>query len=466
MDDWLAILLLIIGFAIYFCVYLIVPWIIALSSKFAKPTIDLIVLANTVVVFVFFQLINPNLTTNLSMGVITLYIARKRMLSKCLKPDSNDPRILGTKLTMNPNMGKKWFIFYARVRPWLSFVSFLALLVTFIEYPFTFANSAALLIYCIGSLIQTCMAFRVFIWSRRDYQTFVSIVEDVLFFETIFIPYQVAVVQYQQNGNNLNESIVVGIIILILTYLLWYRLNVKYFRSRLFVSPDVPIESTPHMSLSNAGEKPLNSSFNATYGADLYVVPKSELSPIKEAPQNTPHKVKPTQVQPNQSPPPSQKRIKYCSRCGKPIDPDTKKCQGCGKQYFKGISIRKSAPLILLFLATASMVCCFCLFVRLELQEEQISEQKREIVLYKKDISDLEEQVKELEKDKDTWYNYWKRNYRKVNFFDEHVVLVEDDGTGFYHKYDCSKFKGNYFWAYNKEAADDRGYRPCPDCHK
>lgn len=53
---------------------------------------------------------------------------------------------------------------------------------------------------------------------------------------------------------------------------------------------------------------------------------------------------------------------------------------------------------------------------------------------------------------------------QKLEFFDEHVVFVEDDGTDLYHKYDCYRFKGDYFWAYNIENAIYIGYEPCPRC--
>lgn len=53
---------------------------------------------------------------------------------------------------------------------------------------------------------------------------------------------------------------------------------------------------------------------------------------------------------------------------------------------------------------------------------------------------------------------------QKLDFFDEYVVFVEDDGTNLYHKYDCYRFKGDYFWAYNTDQAIDIGYEPCPRC--
>lgn len=52
----------------------------------------------------------------------------------------------------------------------------------------------------------------------------------------------------------------------------------------------------------------------------------------------------------------------------------------------------------------------------------------------------------------------------KLDFFDEHIVFVEDDDTNLYHKYDCYRFTGDYFWAYNTELAISIGYQPCSIC--
>ena len=54
----------------------------------------------------------------------------------------------------------------------------------------------------------------------------------------------------------------------------------------------------------------------------------------------------------------------------------------------------------------------------------------------------------------------------KLEFYDECIVFVEDDGTDLYHIYECDRFKGDYFWAYNIEQAEYRGYKPCPICHR
>ena len=58
-----------------------------------------------------------------------------------------------------------------------------------------------------------------------------------------------------------------------------------------------------------------------------------------------------------------------------------------------------------------------------------------------------------------------KENREKLDFFDNYVALVVDDGTGWYHKYECRRFKGQDFWAYDIDRAENLGYEPCPYCY-
>ena len=53
---------------------------------------------------------------------------------------------------------------------------------------------------------------------------------------------------------------------------------------------------------------------------------------------------------------------------------------------------------------------------------------------------------------------------KKADFLDEYIVFVQDDGTGYYHTYDCDKFNSSSFWAYNRSLAKSQGYKPCPRC--
>lgn len=49
-------------------------------------------------------------------------------------------------------------------------------------------------------------------------------------------------------------------------------------------------------------------------------------------------------------------------------------------------------------------------------------------------------------------------------FCNKHIVVVSDDGTRNYHKIGCWYFDDSYFWAYNKELAEQKGYNPCSFC--
>ena len=152
---------------------------------------------------------------------------------------------------------------------------------------------------------------------------------------------------------------------------------------------------------------------------------------------------------------------KYCSRCGNGIDPITKKCTGCGKQYFKGITIKGLLIVTLSVLFTVSFAGNIILSYAISSSKEEYDEfknsNKTRIAALKSEISELEERYKTLKN------KYYEAN-EKATFMDKHVVFVEDDGTKLYHKYDCIKFSKNSFWAFNVEATKNAGYKPCPIC--
>ena len=53
---------------------------------------------------------------------------------------------------------------------------------------------------------------------------------------------------------------------------------------------------------------------------------------------------------------------------------------------------------------------------------------------------------------------------QKTDFYDSHIVFVQDDGTKHYHCYDCESFGQTGYWAYNTQQAISLGYLPCPRC--
>lgn len=78
---------------------------------------------------------------------------------------------------------------------------------------------------------------------------------------------------------------------------------------------------------------------------------------------------------------------------------------------------------------------------------------------FEQELAEAEEQNRKLEQE-------LQQDREKLDFFDGHIVMVEDDNTNLYHKYECYRFKGNDFWVYNVENAEYLGYDPCPNCCK
>lgn len=81
-------------------------------------------------------------------------------------------------------------------------------------------------------------------------------------------------------------------------------------------------------------------------------------------------------------------------------------------------------------------------------------------------IAEAENNAKQLENEPSHSQSDSNLNAEKLEFYDENIVFVEDDNTNLYHKYECDRFKGNYFWAYNVELAIYMEYQPCPICCK
>lgn len=141
--------------------------------------------------------------------------------------------------------------------------------------------------------------------------------------------------------------------------------------------------------------------------------------------------------------PTSQGKRKYCSQCGGLINNKTKVCEGCGKQYFKVFSSKIIVMIIIAILLVVSIVISLILHIQ---------------------NTKLNDRIEELEIENQQYYNYWVESFEQIAFFDEFVVFVEDDGTNWYHKYECRRFTGNDFWAFNIDAAIIDGYKPCPFC--
>ena len=140
---------------------------------------------------------------------------------------------------------------------------------------------------------------------------------------------------------------------------------------------------------------------------------------------------------------PDSSKLRFCTMCGGQIDHSTKRCLYCGKQYFSFKRMVTSKRFI---------IAVFSILLISSVVFSVIREQRDEIA-YLERINGEEyvANVKNLES--------------KLKFYEKYIVVVSDDGTKQYHTYGCSKFDGSSFWAFNIDAAVDKGYSPCSYCN-
>lgn len=170
-------------------------------------------------------------------------------------------------------------------------------------------------------------------------------------------------------------------------------------------------------------------------------------------------------------------KTKYCGRCGSAIDSKTKKCTGCGKQYFRGLRFTKFSVTVIILALVIAVLSTACVLQFLNAQTLDGAHQT-EIEKLESKISSLEQQVKNKEstiKTKDATikrlegeiddleYEKWY-NWVKLNFFDNNAVIV-DEHSKKYHTYECDDLDLSYFWIYNTEKAEQLGFYACPKCH-
>ena len=136
-------------------------------------------------------------------------------------------------LEMNRQLGTKWFTFYTKVRPWFAGISALVILKDFVEYVDIYMSNIWLLLYFLATIAQVVLCVMVAIKADENYGEFVRFVKGVLIFETIDLAYSQSINRYIQSGGESGEAVTTFIVILGIGYLVWYRLNVKYFEKRM-----------------------------------------------------------------------------------------------------------------------------------------------------------------------------------------------------------------------------------------
>lgn len=127
------------------------------------------------------------------------------------------------------------------------------------------------------------------------------------------------------------------------------------------------------------------------------------------------------------------------------------------KEKVKKIKVSKVSIILIAVVVALSALNVVQLRNRQALQS-QITELEKESALKKSRITTLNSENSRLQ---DEILDY----AQLARFVDNHVAFIEDDGTNLYHKFDCTRFKGRYFWVYNVEKARSLGYYECSRCH-
>lgn len=91
--------------------------------------------------------------------------------------------------------------------------------------------------------------------------------------------------------------------------------------------------------------------------------------------------------------------------------------------------------------------------------ETEISKLEKDKTRLSKEVSSKAEQIRELE----------LRNLtlsEQTDFMDQYMgIVVQNMKDGYYHTYNCPDLVWDTFWGYNVNAAEQKGYKPCPTCH-
>lgn len=215
-------------------------------------------------------------------------------------------------LKMNRQLGTKWFTFYTKVRPWFACITAFSVIADFMQYQEVYTGYWWMMVYFLAAITQPVLCIMVFVKSQGDYENFVRFVNGVLLFETINMAYGQAVQQYIQNEFNIGVALIIGVIILVLGYFIWYRLNMKYFKKRINVItndylPDDPNRVTECKSCGYRDENFFNACPKCGKYAKQYVYLDEE-------------------------PPVDNDKIRFCRKCGEQLIDSSKFCRKCGTE--------------------------------------------------------------------------------------------------------------------------------------
>ena len=137
----------------------------------------------------------------------------------------------------------------------------------------------------------------------------------------------------------------------------------------------------------------------------------------------------------------------------------------------KQSSGRRLAIALLVLLCLASTFIAFHLYREAEADAQLLQSQQQTLDETKQELQSLQEENETaqtaLAQNADLLQEQagqLEQLQAQADFMDRNVVFVEDDGSGLYHRYGCSRFAAKTFAVYSRKQAVAAGYTACPDC--
>ena len=150
----------------------------------------------------------------------------------------------------------------------------------------------------------------------------------------------------------------------------------------------------------------------------------------------------------------------FCQKCGNEIPDNSVFCDVCGEKVSphqetpKSPKKKRSNAVIVLsvFLVVALAGCGVLGYIAIR---------KANLVAFKSEV------IKNKNNSMDYYENEVDLLRERAEFLDNYVVIVGDNGSKYYHKYECGLWRsGESIGIYNEEAARQDGYKPCSICCK
>ena len=171
---------------------------------------------------------------------------------------------------------------------------------------------------------------------------------------------------------------------------------------------------------------------------------------------------------------------RFCKLCGGHIDRGTRRCESCGRQYFKfrpRVLVSVLAALIIVLLAGLNVYQYLTIrdnsseIKQLDLTVDDLRDRldtalKRVQSLNGK-IDSLNGEIDSLKAAKEELASEKRQMSSAVAFYKYFVAIVQDNGTKIYHTYGCEllDFFSLDSWIYSTSKAEQLGYSACPKCH-